>query len=131
MSNIFGFPWEQDYQRAQRSKKGRNRILSYRNARRNGPRYRGHPKNEPGWYKEYLKSDHWREFRLRYSNSKQPQNCLVYGSINYELHHRTYERLWHEHLTDVVPLCRAHHAKTHALVKQGHDLLDAHKRLVT
>lgn len=84
---------------------------------------------EPNWYKEYLKTDHWRGVKERYYKSKLPQKCYVCGSKKFDLHHKTYDRIGTEHLRDLVPLCRKHHAATHKLVKQGIDLLIAHTKI--
>lgn len=82
--------------------------------------------DEPEWYKEYLKSDHWKRVQEEYRSSGRPQACLVCGNEKFELHHRSYERIGAELLSDLVPLCRTHHAKTHELSKKGAKLWDAH-----
>ena len=119
-----------DYQRAQRSK-GRKRIESYRNSRRVGSKKHLKIHKDPDWYVEYLKSEHWQEFKIKYASSKQPQKCVVCNNPNYELHHRTYDRIWNEYLTDVVALCRGHHAKVHKLMKQGLDVESATKKVIS
>jgi hypothetical protein len=73
-------------------------------------------------YAAYLRSDHWRDVKKRYRASAMPQACVVCGEARVDLHHRTYERLGHEELTDLVPLCRQHHGEAHRLrVKYRHD----------
>lgn len=67
---------------------------------------------------DYLKTPHWRAFRLRYKASDLPQECIC-GSLKVELHHLTYERLGRELLADVFPLCRKCHAMVHVFIRRG------------
>lgn len=64
-------------------------------------------------YQAYLRSDHWQRVKRRYRRSKMPQTCVVCGDPRYQLHHKTYERLGREHLTDLVALCELHHTRRH------------------
>lgn len=66
-------------------------------------------------YAEYLRSDHWRDLRNRYYESKLSSRCYVCGSRGVDLHHKTYKRLGQEYLWDLVPLCRGHHQAAHDL----------------
>lgn len=85
--------------------------------------------DDPEWYKEYLKTDHWKKVQAEYRSSDLPQFCLICKNTKFELHHRTYDRIGAEFLSDLVPLCRTHHQKTHDLVKQGAPLWSAHEQL--
>lgn len=72
-------------------------------------------------YAAYMRSPKWRETRERYRRSKLPQNCQGCGKrrqAGHHLHHRTYVRLGHERLTDLIPLCPTCHKKVHADYKQ-------------
>ena len=81
-----------------------------------------------GQYDAYLNSAAWyckREqwyFQWQQETGTEPL-CAVCGQVwtlrEGHLHHRTYTRLGHELLTDVVPLCATDHARLH-------DLWDAH-----
>lgn len=82
----------------------------------------GHPQ----WYREYLKTSHWTNFKERYKRSGRPRYCVVCGRRRYELHHTTYERVGQESLDDVVALCRAHHLRAHTRERQGTPLSEAH-----
>ncbi len=64
-------------------------------------------------YKEYLKSNHWKEFKRDFFKrfDRVCQNCG--GKEKIQLHHKTYLRLWCEEFTDVIALCRFCHAKAH------------------
>src|SRR5262249_34604482 len=73
-------------------------------------------------YEEYLRSDVWRKTKQRYNLSEYPKFCLLCGSKSFELHHRTYERLGHEELYDLVPLCPPHHTALHELLDQNPQL---------
>jgi len=78
-------------------------------------------------YKEYLDSDHWKEFKTAYvANSGTLKFCFVCGDESYDLHHHTYVRLGHEKFEDVVPICRQHHKSLHGAIKSGVSLTNAH-----
>ena len=65
-------------------------------------------------YREYLGSEHWAELKAKYrAASWLPQNCMGCGYRAVQLHHRTYQRLGFENLTDLMPLCRDCHRKVH------------------
>jgi 5-methylcytosine-specific restriction endonuclease McrA len=81
-----------------------------------------------GQYDSYLNSASWYRKREQWYVLWQQRTgteplCAVCGRVwtlrQGHLHHRTYARLGHELLTDVVPLCAADHARLH-------DLWDAH-----
>lgn len=64
-------------------------------------------------YKEYLKTDHWREVKRRYY-SRNSKECRICGAKhNVHLHHKTYKRLGREYDMDLVPLCKRHHNELH------------------
>lgn len=75
-------------------------------------------------YEEYLRSAHWLSLRARYHKKMPPpeicNRCkvlfwackLVYGQQN-NLHHKTYDRLGHEDLSDLELLCRRCHEMEH------------------
>jgi 5-methylcytosine-specific restriction endonuclease McrA len=72
-------------------------------------------------YFDYLQSDAWREVKRRYLRSARPKDCRICGASRFDarldLHHRTYERLGRERLSDLVLLCRRCHDAVHALAK--------------
>lgn len=70
-------------------------------------------------YAEYLHSSHWQEVRRRWRTSSYLQACAQCGDPHYELHHLTYERIGHEDLQDLWPLCRRHHEATEAGARRG------------
>lgn len=69
-------------------------------------------------YQEYLKSDEWRERRgrrLQLSDGK----CEVCGSVKgLEVHHITYDRIFNEHMEDLMVVCYRHHRTAHNLRKR-------------
>jgi hypothetical protein len=69
-------------------------------------------------YEEYLRSDHWAEVHKSYRMSGLPQECMACGDYPFQLHHRSYRRLGHEDLSDVIPLCRSCHYRLHAHAKE-------------
>ena len=84
-------------------------------------------------YAEYLKTDHWRNLRERYKKSKlwkgtcsvcwngtwgkKARSALKSKNMAIQFHHVTYERIGHERLSDIVPLCAGHHSTVHTLDK--------------
>ncbi len=78
-------------------------------------------------YREYLRSERWYETRTKYWKSALPQKCVVCYDPNVELHHRTYQRLGRERLTDLLPLCSEHH---NALHSQPVPLWNGHHALI-
>lgn len=89
--------------------KGTKRCLECRN-----PWRIKHPKitNKQG-YDRYLRSAHWKTVRGRYWGSDRPKSCYICDGKARELHHRTYERLGRELLTDLVAICRECHEAVH------------------
>jgi 5-methylcytosine-specific restriction endonuclease McrA len=74
------------------------------------------------WYNnEYLKSDHWTNFKIKYFTSTQFCGTCLFCSAREELrlHHLNYSRLGREELTDVVALCDFHHQAAHRTIN-GH-----------
>jgi len=69
-------------------------------------------------YKSYLKSNKWkklRETKLKLAGYK----CEKCGSTdNLHLHHKTYKRLYKEHLKDLIVLCEICHKEEHGLLTE-------------
>lgn len=68
-------------------------------------------------YTEYLKSNHWRSFRkkvLSFWNNE----CSLCGAPATEAHHRNYNSLGKEKITDCIALCRNCHERHHNPLKQ-------------
>lgn len=64
-------------------------------------------------YAAYLQSSEWRD-RVRLVRNRSGGVCERCGLADHEhTHHLTYERLYHEPLTDLVGVCRECHATIH------------------
>ena len=65
-------------------------------------------------YNEYLYSQHWREFRLNFLQSKGFK-CEVCGifSTSLNVHHKSYKRIGREQFNDVKALCEDCHKEIH------------------
>lgn len=74
-------------------------------------------------YGHYLRSPQWRSVKARYRASGLPQQCMC-GSEDVQLHHKTYERVGAELLTDLTPLCANCHRMVHILERRGELGLD-------
>lgn len=69
-------------------------------------------------YGEYLFSEHWKDVKSRFWQSRMPKSCFVCGSHEQlQLHHKTYKRLFRERLTDLVLLCDTCHSGVHIYLK--------------
>lgn len=65
-------------------------------------------------YEEYLLSVHWRDKKAEYY-SQEGKHCKVCGKKNtvIQLHHKHYNSLGKEKISDLVSLCRKHHNIAH------------------
>lgn len=77
-------------------------------------------------YYEYIKSDAWKEKKKKFYSSKMYKllkgegkwncYCCSKNDVPLDLHHRTYKRLFNEHIgIDLVPVCRDCHSEIHKL----------------
>lgn len=87
-------------------------------------------------YRSYIRSPAWEEVKRRFYRSRlyrgRCEACLATDKP-LDLHHKTYTRLGYERLSDLIPLCRECHEKTHE-VHEANDhakfrLKDAHKQV--
>ena len=117
-------PWETPSSQSGFAKKKRG--IDQARAKKRNYKTSGHPV----WYPEYLKTPHWQTFKVKWRQSGRRRCCMICYNTKYDLHHWTYERIGQEKLDDVVPLCRAHHLKAHALEKSGVPLSEAHLKLM-
>lgn len=64
-------------------------------------------------YAEYLQSEHWKSTRIAALRRAgyRCQLCNAEGELH--VHHRTYERLGHEHVADLIVLCANCHQAFH------------------
>jgi hypothetical protein len=68
-----------------------------------------------GFYKSYLQSNHWHEFRKHVLETKgrKCEDCGATEGVIFDIHHLTYENLGEEQLEDVVVLCHSCHMARH------------------
>lgn len=70
-------------------------------------------------YEQYIQSPEWANKRL--AVLKGVKECQSCGRIaRLDVHHRTYVRLGHEHLSDLVAICGVCHKGIHQLQKTQH-----------
>ena len=68
-------------------------------------------------YDTYMKSDMWYRKREQFLENKKDRCCEVCGKENAnQVHHRTYQRLRLEKMSDLLLLCRECHEKFHAVI---------------
>lgn len=71
-------------------------------------------------YAAYLRSGHWKAVRVKLLASLSKRVCAgCRWPEELQVHHRSYARLGHERLSDVVLLCQACHAIVHDLERSG------------
>lgn len=70
-------------------------------------------------YADYLASDLWKGFRLRYKEAGKSMRCAVCSVGPIQLHHQNYDRLGSEWFEDVVPVCGDHHKAIHDWLKSS------------
>ena len=65
-------------------------------------------------YRDYLSNEHWQNRRVRALElaGYRCQQCGI-GGCRLEVHHRNYDRLWHELDSDLIVLCSNCHAQIH------------------
>lgn len=64
-------------------------------------------------YKEYIRSDEWKEKRRQRLEFAKNRCELCFRESALDVHHRTYERLGDERLSDLIVLCRTCHRHFH------------------
>lgn len=70
----------------------------------------------PSEYRNYLRSQEWRNLRQSYLNSGMSCNCFCCHAPwnnSFVFHHCTYQRLGNERLSDIRPVCRTCHGDIH------------------
>ena len=70
-------------------------------------------------YEEYLKSEEWRKKRQLVLEFWNHECAICAANDNLHIHHRTYIRLGHEKLTDLIALCKTCHDLFHSRGKRG------------
>jgi len=70
-------------------------------------------------YAAYLESGKWKHKRAQVINAHHGR-CLACGTkSNIQVHHLTYERIFNEDLTDLMPLCELHHSQVESAIRSG------------
>lgn len=67
-------------------------------------------------YKEYINSPHWIALKQQFEALKT--SCAACGvTMDLDIHHRSYSRLWQEQIEDLIRMCRPCHYSTHYFYK--------------
>ena len=75
--------------------------------------FKSEGKSKKEIYHKYLKSNKWLKKKRR-ALKRAGYKCQVCGyNKNLQVHHNTYERIYHEHKQDLVVLCWKCHAIFH------------------
>ena len=70
-------------------------------------------------YHDYLLSSEWQLKRASVLAFWGGRCALCYSDQFIEVHHRTYVRLYHELLTDLIPLCNNCHGRHSEFMRHG------------
>lgn len=74
-------------------------------------------------YEDYLQSPEWKKRRAWVLTFWNHRCGICNRKDKLEVHHRTYERLGNELLTDLIPLCDRCHAKFHDEFRPGLEMI--------
>jgi hypothetical protein len=76
----------------------------------------GRPRREsPEWYAAYRRTDHWQE--LRTLAHEYYRGCVLCGTFDgLDVHHRHYQTIGAEQMTDLSVLCNEHHRHSHSVL---------------
>ena len=81
-------------------------------------------------YTEYLKTEHWKNVKLRMMKSKYEYKCNCCSTKTLlQLHHKSYKRVDCEHLTDLIWLCSKCHKELHETYTSKNSLWSASRKL--
>ena len=81
-------------------------------------------------YKEYILSNEWS--KLRFKVLKRAKGLCEVCKTNraWQVHHKTYKRLFHEKLSDLIALCGTCHQDTHNLLTEEQIEMATEKLLI-
>jgi len=68
-------------------------------------------------YQEYIKTDKWQNKRQQILTFWNHRCCLCYRGEGLHVHHRTYESLGNELITDCIVLCEQCHQRHHLFME--------------
>jgi len=69
-------------------------------------------------YETYIKSDKWKLIRKQVLDFWGNRCILCYSDYNVHVHHRSYDRLGNEIMTDIIPLCAECHERHHWVIDE-------------
>lgn len=67
----------------------------------------------------YIRTAWWCRRRRKYYQGHRRVCAVCRGVTRIQLHHLTYERMYAERDSDLIPLCRKHHKLAHRAVNAG------------
>jgi hypothetical protein len=70
-------------------------------------------------YEDYLQTEHWQTMRRLALEASDGACALCDSAADLEVHHRTYARLGHERLRDLVVLCAECHGRHHGKLAEA------------
>lgn len=76
-------------------------------------------------YSEYMRSPQWKRKRYQVLTYWGHKCGMCYKPGKLQVHHRTYERLGCELITDLIPLCEECHAIFHDGTRAGMEPIQA------
>lgn len=81
-------------------------------------------------YIRYLRSEKWKKKRIALGFNRQftCERCKTYCKDAFEVHHKTYARVFKEPLSDLVLLCPECHRKIEVQKRRERKLKDVYKQ---
>jgi len=71
-------------------------------------------------YRDYLKSNHWKEVKKDFYCFKKNHRChICFSRENLNVHHKNYKSLNQERAKDLTYLCQDCHTKLHEMINKG------------
>ena len=70
-------------------------------------------------YQDYMQSPEWKSKREKVLIFWGRRCALCNSPTRVEVHHRTYDRMGQELLTDLIPLCFECHDRHHGFMRRG------------
>lgn len=70
-------------------------------------------------YADYLGSEAWRAKRSERLEIGNHRCAACESSVDLQVHHLTYARIYNEDMADLLPLCKTHHMLAEELSKSG------------
>jgi predicted HNH restriction endonuclease len=104
------------YKAKEKKRKEKGRLSQLKGKKKAAKKRVAKAKQSPSWrhkYVAYIKSPQWKEKRLRALKTWGNVCQMCDSNDRIEVHHKTYDRLGKELMTDLMIVCHSCHEKIH------------------